>query len=104
MTTGTSLLSFVTCASCDITLQSNLLASACFSARLAHQVIAIRNCPSARMGSTLESHGQRRNGSSAFIKTSGFRRDGTNASQNNSTKQSDGSGRSGSPVFTASAR
>ena len=32
MTAGTSPLSFVTCASCDVTLQSNLLASPCFSA------------------------------------------------------------------------
>ena len=31
MTTGTSLLSFVTCASCDVTLESNLLASPCFT-------------------------------------------------------------------------
>ena len=29
MTTGTSLLSFVTCASRDVTLESNLLASPC---------------------------------------------------------------------------
>ena len=67
MTTGTSLLSFVTCASCDVTLESNLLASPCL-ADLAHQVVVIKNCPSTRMGSILASHGWRPNGSSEFIK------------------------------------
>ena len=47
---GTSLLSFVTCASCDVTLQSNLLASPCSAPDSAHQVIVIRNCPSAADG------------------------------------------------------
>ncbi len=50
MTAGTSPLSFVTCASCDVTLQSNLLASPCLAPESAHQVVAVRNCPSAADG------------------------------------------------------
>ena len=50
MTAGTSPLSFVTCASCDVTLQSNLLASPCLAPGSAHQVVAVRNCPSAADG------------------------------------------------------
>jgi Glycosyltransferase like family len=45
-----SLLSFVTCASCDITFRTNLLASNCLAPESAHQVVAIRNCPSAADG------------------------------------------------------
>ena len=50
MTAGTSLLSFVTCASNDATLRTNLLASPCLAPDLAHQVVAVRNCPSAADG------------------------------------------------------
>ena len=50
MTSGTSPLSFVTCASNDATLRTNLLASPCLTPDLAHQVVAIRNCPSAADG------------------------------------------------------
>jgi Glycosyltransferase like family len=50
MTAGTSLLSFVTCASNDVTLRSNLLASSCLAPYSAHQTLLVRNCPSAADG------------------------------------------------------
>ena len=50
MTAGTSPLSFVTCASNDATLRTNLLASPCLAPESAHQVVAVRNCPSAADG------------------------------------------------------
>ena len=56
------------------------------------------------MGSTSAWDGPKPDGSSAFIKMFGSRRDGTDASQNNSMKQNAGSGRSALRGFMASAR
>ncbi len=50
MAAGTSPLSFVTCASNDATLRTNLLASPCLAPESAHQVVVVRNCPSAAGG------------------------------------------------------
>jgi hypothetical protein len=50
MTAGTSPLSFVTCASNDVTLRSNLLASPCLAPHSAHRVLVVKNCPSAADG------------------------------------------------------
>jgi hypothetical protein len=50
MTAGTSLLSFVACASNAVTLRTNLLASPCLAPESALQVVAVRNCPSAADG------------------------------------------------------
>jgi hypothetical protein len=50
MTAGTSPLSFVTCASNDVTVRTNLLASPCLAPESALQVLAVRNCPSAADG------------------------------------------------------
>jgi Glycosyltransferase like family len=50
MIAATSLLSFVTCASSDATLRTNLLASPCLSPDSTNQVVAVRNCPSAADG------------------------------------------------------
>ena len=104
MTAGTSPLSFVTCASDDVTLRTNLLASPCLAPDWRTRSSQSGTARAPRMGSISASHGPRPNGSSAFIKTSGFRRDGTDASQNNSMKPSDGLGRSALRGFTVSAR
>ena len=104
MTAGTSPLSFVTCASNDATLRTNLLASPCFAPDWRTRSSQSGTARAPRMGSISALHGRRRIGSSAFIKMCGCRRDGTDASQSNSMKQSDGSGRSGSRGFTVSAR
>jgi hypothetical protein len=50
MTAATSLVSFVTCASNDKTLGANLLASPCLAPHSAHQVLVVKNCPSAADG------------------------------------------------------
>jgi hypothetical protein len=50
MTAATSLLSFVACASNDKTLGTNLLASPCLAPHSAHQVLVVRNWPSAADG------------------------------------------------------
>jgi hypothetical protein len=50
MTASTSPLSFVTCASNDVTLRTNLLASPCLALDSANHVFAVRNCPSAADG------------------------------------------------------
>jgi Glycosyltransferase like family len=50
MTSGATLLSFVTCVSDDVVLRTNLLASRCLAADSAHQVLVIKNCPSAADG------------------------------------------------------
>ena len=50
MTAGTSLLSFVTCVSNDVTVRTNLLASPCLAPESALQVVVVRNCPSAADG------------------------------------------------------
>ena len=49
--TAATPVSFVTCASNDATPRTNLLTSPVWR-QAAHQAVAIRNCPSARMGST----------------------------------------------------
>jgi hypothetical protein len=50
MTAATSLVSFVTCASNDRALGTNLLASPCLAPYSAHQVLVVKNCPSAADG------------------------------------------------------
>jgi hypothetical protein len=50
MTVATSLVSLVACASNDKTLGTNLLASPCLAPHSAHQVLVVKNCPSAADG------------------------------------------------------
>jgi Glycosyltransferase like family len=53
MTSGATHLSFVTCVSNDVVVRTNLLASPCLAPDSEHQVLLIKNCPSAAEGLNL---------------------------------------------------